>query len=394
MNFKKLQAYIDRLVTEYNVPGADCMVYKEHEPIYRYYTGMSDIESGKRMKGDELYLIFSMTKMFTCTCALQMLEQGRFLLSDPVSKYIPEFSKMKLSSEALDSAEAVKIMTGGVVGSDAKNNVSGYADTPITIKHLFTMTAGLNYDLDAPYIRNAILAGRTGTLDIVRTLSETPLGFEPGTRYRYSLCHDVLGGLVEVWSGKRLGDYMKENIFDALGMKDTFFGLPTDAERISRMAALYKYDSERRPLRIDLKCDYNVSSEYQSGGAGLTSCTEDYALFLDALANGGQGRNGNRILSSATVELMRTNHLSGQAQDDFYGLREGYGYGLGVRTHTDRSRSGSLSPLGEFGWDGAAGAFSMVDPANKLAFVYFQHVHNWELRTQLELRNALYSCIE
>lgn len=393
MNFEKLQNYLDRLVSEYNTPGVDCIVYKDHEMLFRYFTGKSDIENDKKMTGEELYIIFSMTKMLTCTCVLQLLEQGKITLDDRISRYIPEFKKMKLSAKAIETASA-NIVTGASVGEAAELYADGYAKNDITIRHLLTMSAGLNYDLNAPYIKKALAEGRTGTMDLVRALSETVLGFEPGTRYSYSLCHDVLGGLVEVISGMSLGDYMKKNIFDVVGMKDTFFGVPKDEERLSRMAARYCYDSENKPERWELKCDYNLSDEYQSGGAGLVSSAEDYALFLDALANGGVGKNGGRILSSASVELMGTNHLSGQLLADFESLRPGYGYGLGVRTHIDKTRSGSLSPLGEFGWDGAAGAFSMVDTKNKLSLVYFQEVHKWDLRIQTELRNALYSCID
>ena len=117
----------------------------------------------------------------------------------------------------------------------------------------------------------------------------------------------------------------------------------------------------------------------------------DYAVFLDALANGGMGHNGNRILQTSTVELMKTNQLSGKALEDFYELRYGYGYGLGVRTHIDNTVSGSISPLGEFGWDGAAGAFSLVDTENKISLTYFQHVLGWDLKIQEEIRNALYN---
>jgi len=225
-------------------------------------------------------------------------------------------------------------------------------------------------------------------------MSETVLGFEPGTRVRYSLCPDVFGAVIEVWSGKTLGEYMEENLFKPLGMKNTFFGVPKDEERLSRMAARYRYDDNRLPERMKLECPYNLSEEYQSGGAGLTSCPEDYALFLDALANGGVGKSGNRILSSASVELMGTDHMKGRQVEDFYQFRNGYGYGLGVRTHTDKTKSGCLSPIGEFGWDGAAGAFSLVDTKNKLSLTYFQHIHNWDLRYQSELKNIFYSCIE
>lgn len=394
MDFTKLKNCMDKLVEEYNTPGIDCIVYKGHEQVFRYFTGMSDIENNKKMDGSELYLIFSMTKMLTCTAALQLFEQGKYIMSDPVSNFLPEFSKMKIASNELNTENAAKIVTGASAGETVKNTESGFAQNPITIKDLFTMSGGLNYDLRADYILKALEDGKTSTRELVGSLSKTILGFEPGTRFCYSLCHDVLGALVEVWSGKSLGEYMHENIFKPLGMENTFFGLPKDEERLSKMAARYIFDENRIPQRLPLECAYNLSEEYQSGGAGLTSCCADYALFLDALACGGMGKSGNRILSSATVALMGQNHLTGKQSEDFELLRPGYGYGLGVLTHINPVKSGSLSPIGEFGWDGAAGAFSMVDTKNNLSLTYFQHIHNSGLRAQTEMRNALYACID
>ncbi len=393
MDFTKLKAYMDRLVSEYNTPGVDCIVYKDHEMLFRYYAGMSDIENGKNMDGSELYLIFSMTKMLTCTCALQLYEQGKYLMSDPLSKYMPEFEKMRVSLDEFDNANAAKIASGASMGEEVNAMGDGYAKNPITIKDLFTMSAGLDYNLNADGIKKALAAGKKSTRELVGALSETVLGFEPGTRYRYSLCHDVLGALVEVWSGKKLGEYMKENIFEPLGMKNTFFGLTKDEALLDKMAAIYTF-KDGEPKRLPLECGYNLSDEYESGGAGLTSCTEDYALFLDALACGGIGKSGNRILSSSTVELMGTDHLTGKRSEDFDNMRSGYGYGLGVRTHINKAKSGSLSPIGEFGWDGAAGGFSMVDTKNNISLTYFQHVHCWDLRIQTEMRNALYACMD
>ncbi len=390
MDFTNLKGFLDKMVKEYNTPGVDCIVYKEHEEIFRYYTGMRDIENNIKTDGNELYIIFSMTKMLTCTCALQLFEQGKYLMSDPVSRYLPEFENMRVASSYTDNGADV---AQGKATDGQNKTAAGCAKKPITIKDLFTMSAGLDYNIDAPYIKEAVAQGKTSTREIVASLSNTVLSFEPGTKFQYSLCHDVLGALIEVWSGKSLGEYMKDHLFTPLGMKDTFFGVPKDKERLSRMAVRYTYDENRLPERLPLECHYQLSADYESGGAGLTSSAEDYALFLDALANGGIGKNGNRILSPATVELMGTNHLTGTRSRDFYPLREGYGYGLGVRVHTDKADSGSLSPIGEFGWDGAAGAFSLVDTKNKLSLTYFQEIHNWDLRYQTELKNALYSCL-
>lgn len=373
MEFPNLKAYMDKLVAQYHVPGVDCTVYQDHEELFRYYTGLRDLENEKPMTGNELYIIFSMTKMLTCTCALQLLEQGKYLLSDPVSKYLPEFAKMRIAPAAAPGEEC----------PCAKN--------PITIRDLFTMGAGLDYDLHAPGIQRALREGKTSTRELVAAMAETVLSFEPGTHYQYSLCHDVLGALVEVWSGKSFGQYMKEHILDPLGMKNTFFGLPTDPHQLERMAARYTYNEDNMPERLPLECMYTLSGEYESGGAGLTSTAEDYAIFLDAMANGGMAKNGHRILAPSTVALMGTNHLSENQLADFQIKRVGYGYGLGVRTHMDKTRSGCLSPVGEFGWDGAAGGFSMVDLKNKVSLTYFQEIHRWDLRFQTEMRNALYA---
>ena len=142
MDFSKLKNCMEELVQKYNTPGVDCIVYKDHEMVFRYFTGMSDIENNKKMDGSELYLIFSMTKMLTCTAALQLFEQGKYLMSDALSKYLPEFEKMKISTNEINMEDAAKITTGGDFGEIVKTERVGYAKNQITIKDLFTMGAG------------------------------------------------------------------------------------------------------------------------------------------------------------------------------------------------------------------------------------------------------------
>ena len=391
MDFTNFQNYMDRLISDYKVPGLDVIVNINHKEVFRYMAGYKDLDAKEKMKGDEQYIIFSMTKMLTCTAALQLMEKGKFNLNDPVSMYLPEFEKMKISEYDFDVSEGNKIASGAETTEETREKFDGFAKNPITIRHLFTMSAGLDYGCGAPYIKDAIAAGKTTTREIVSAISETVLGFEPGTRFRYSLCHDVLGGLVEVISGKKLGDYMEENIFKPLGMKNTFFGVPKDEEGISKLITRYSYQ-DGEVVRREPECSFQLTDEYQSGGAGLISTTEDYALFTDALACGGAGKNGNRILSPFTIELMKRNHLNEKQIADFG--REGYGYGLGVRTHIAPEKSGCISPIGEFGWDGAAGGFSMIDTKNRLSLTYMQEMHFWQVRTRIEMMNALYSCIE
>lgn len=394
MNFTNLKHCLDRIVQEYHTPGVDCIVYRNHEMIFRYWNGMRDLERGLPIDGKELYLIFSMTKLLTCTCALQLLEQGKFQLNDPVSMYLPEFASMKVTRQEVNPEHGKDITSGSATVFATQYTDDGYAKQPMTIRHLFTMCGGLDYDLWCAPITKAISEGKTTTLELVKAMGDKVLGFEPGTRYDYSLCHDVLGALVEVWSGQTLGQYMKENLLEPLGMKDTSFGVPKDANRLSRMAALYRFSGDGQIQKEELACPYNITEAYESGGAGVVSSTEDYAVFLDALACGGMSKDGKRILSTAAVNLMKTNHLFGKPLEDFNQVRPGYGYGLGVRTHLDPAKSGSFSPLEEFGWDGAAGAFALADCANQLSLTYFQQIYGWDARIQNELRNALYSCLD
>ncbi len=385
MKFKNLTEYLDSLVHEKNTPCVDCIVYKNHEMVYRHFAGKSDLEANKVIKGDELYFIFSLTKIVTCMAALLLYEKGKFGLDDPISKYMPEFEKMKITADTPQTDNIAKITTGHNIGGADIHTGSGYAKNKITVRHLFTMSAGFDYSIEAPHIKNALAVGKTGTRDLMSAMADAVLGFEPGTRFNYSLCHDVLGALIEVWSGELLGDYARKNIFEPLGLKNTFFGTPNEEQKL-KMAARYVFNDQGKAERLPLENPYNLSPDYQSGGAGLNSTTEDYALILDALACGGVGKTGNRILLEDTVKLMHTDQLNGMD-----GPFEGYGYGLGVRVHKNPNLSGSLSPIGEFGWDGAAGCFAMVDPKTHISLTHFEHIHAWDLAQRNGLRNALYN---
>ena len=392
VDFQPLKQLLDDMVAQGHTPNADCSVYQDHKEVFRYYTGMKDVESHTPLNGDELYLIFSMTKMLTCTCALQLWEQGAFDLDDELSAYMSEFSRMQVAHGRLnpDADRAVETGHAPIVSTTVDGVPVGWARQPITIRQLFSMSAGFDYDLRSDAILQAIADGKSTTGEIVRALSDTVLGFEPGDRFRYSLCHDILGALVEVWSGQSLGEYMREHLLEPLGMKETFFGAPKVGKRLTRLASVYRKCGEGQYRKIPPVCEYNLTDKFESGGAGLVSSTADYALFLDALACGGVGKSGKRILSAETIELMRTNQLEGRALQDFDLSRPGYGYGLGVRTHLSPERSGSPSPVGEFGWGGAAGAFSLVDPENRLSLTYFQHLRGWDLNLDKLFREALY----
>lgn len=369
MSYRRLSELLDSFLN-LGIPGVDCVVYREHEPVFRHCAGFSDLERQTPITGNETYFMFSCTKVVTCAAALTLLEQGCFLLTDPLDAYIPEFSQMFLAN-----------------GERAKNKIK--------IRDLFTMSAGFHYDVTSPSVTQAIRDknGRATTLDIVRAVAKEPLSFEPGAHWQYSLCHDVLAGLVEVLAGKRFGDYVSETIFDPIGMTHTSFGVTERNEET--LAPLYRFCDETNRAELQKKeCSYILTPDYDSGGAGMVSSVDDYILFADAMANGGIAKNGCRILSPATIDLMRTDCLTGEAQKDFNWIQHaGYGYGLGVRTMNDLAEGGAIGSVGEFGWGGAAGSYCLIDPNNRISLFYAQHMlNNKEPFTHPRLRNVLYAC--
>ena len=378
MDFDNIRNYMD-LRTATVVPGCDCMICRDHEEIFRYTSGYADADKHRYVEGNELYFLWSMSKVVTVSLAMKLYENGAFAMDDPISLYLPEFSQMKVKSVAEDRETIIP----------AKN--------PIRVRDLFAMTAGINYNISSKSLEEArkTTEKRCPTREMVRAMSREPLEFEPGGEWRYSLCHDVLGGLIEVVSGMRLRDYAKKVLFDPLEMIDTSYGLPRDDDKVSRLAVLYQYrENERRVVPTNNTCNFIFGDEYDSGGAGVISTCSDYMKFADALANFGLGANGYRFLSRDTVNLMRTNVLTDAQLKTFWFADCGYGYGYGVRTMIDKSRAGALSNIGEFGWAGAAGTYLLIDPQNHISMFYVQHMReSMEAYIHPRLRNVLYGCL-
>ncbi len=375
MDFAPLKSFLDTL-PGIGIPGCDCAVWYGHRPVFRHFTGLADRGSARRMSGRELYFIYSATKPITCTTALTLYDKGLFLLNDPLYEYLPEYRHMTVSD------------------GDGEHP----AQRDITVRDLFTMSAGFDYDLvSAPLLELRREKPDFTTRDFARAHAKNPLHCEPGTHFNYSLCHDILGALIEAVSGKSFGEYMREAVLDPIGMKDT--GFSTDRLYPERMAALYQYDNDTR-VTGDAEA-VNVfrcgSSRYESGGAGLVSCVDDYILFADMLSAKGLAVSGERILSEGAVELMRTNQLdeTRRLRDFNWPQAAGYGYGLGVRTMMDRAACGSTGSVGEFGWDGAAGAYMLADPNRGLAVFYAQHVlgNFANVHIHPRMRNIIYACL-
>ena len=380
MNFQPLRDFLDFYLPMLGVPGSDTVIYKDHREVFRYQSGFDSIRYHTPVRDNALYHMYSVTKVATCIAATQLIERGEMLLTDPVYAYFPEYKNLTVKRPrpdgGFDIVPATQVMT---------------------VKHLLTMTAGLDYNLTRPSILRVKeqTGGRCPTLDVVRAFPSDPLDFEPGERFQYSLCLDVVGGLVELISGVPLRDYMRENIFEPLGMYRTSFGMTE--EKRAMLNTQYEYDSmNKRAVEIPVtRNDYNFGPEYDSGGAGLISCVDDMILLADALTHFGKGKNGNRILSRYGVELMRANHLDEKTLPTLkMDQNPGYGYGFGVRTNITPYTAGNLAPVGEFGWDGARLSYLSADPENRVALFHAEHMGGLHAIVIPRLRNVVYACLE
>ncbi|MDD6734750.1 MAG: serine hydrolase [Clostridiales bacterium] len=373
-DFSKLKDYIESLNDRYPLASSDVIVMKEHERLFRCMSGFRHPERGIPLDGSELYYIYSCTKMCTCVAAMQLIEKGKLSLSDKLADYIPEFSDM-----------SVKCGDGTVIKS--KN--------PITIRNLMTMTGGFGYDIDNKIITDAIKKNpEISTLELVRKMSKMTLHFQPGTRYEYSLCHDILAAVVEVVSGMKFSEYLNVNIFEPLGMTRTGFTLKESDKNDLASAAFVNEDGSFTDLHDG--CCFMLSKNYESGGAGLISSTEDYIKLPDALANDGVGKTGNRILTRESIDRLRKDELSDELKIGFTKGPE-YSYGLGFRTLVTK-KYGAKSPLGEFGWDGARGCYYLIDPENHIAIYYSTQIASEHGFIYSEvhptIRNLVYEALE
>lgn len=387
MNFDKLKDFLDFL-TSWRIPGNSVSVCLNGKEVFSYSSGYSDLKNKIPMQNDKLLYIYSCSKLTTVVAALQLYEKGLYLLDDPLYDFIPEYRTMYIKS------------TDGC-NIKAKN--------PITMRHLFTMTSGLTYDTDTAAFEKAkkLTNGKMDTLTVIKCLAEDPISFEPGSKWQYSLSHDVLAGAVEVISGMKFSEYVTENIFKPLEMNNTFYHAETIKDK---MCEQYHFKNSDETNIGKLQCadtsqnraggtiinqgKENVDifgTNYDSGGAGIITSISDYSKLCNSLANG-----DGKLLSSGTVDLLRTNQLTDKMiNEDFtWEQLKGYGYGLGVRTLIDKAKSGTTGNIGEFGWGGAAGATVLIDPDIKLSMFYAHHMLNpQESYYQPRLRNVLYSCI-
>lgn len=335
--FENLKKFCDSFL-ELGVPGFDLVIYKDGECVLRHMNGYSDLENKVKINGKERYNIYSCSKVITCTAALQLWEKGLFSLEDKLSDYMPEFEEMMVKTD-----DGIK-----------------KAENPILIKHLFEMTAGFSYACYSPELKRCISEtdGKCPTREVMKYLAKEPLLFEPGERWEYSLCHDVLAALVEVISGEKFEIYVKKNIFDVIGMENTTFMLPES--EIETIAPQYRFEDGRAVNIGKPIFNYKIGTEYASGGAGGISTVDDYIKFLEGIRT-------YKLLKPETIKLMMTDRLTDD-QKCTYWTMESHGYGLGVRCPKGDKR------YIDFGWGGAAGAYLAIDMQNAISIYFGCHL--------------------
>ena len=361
MSFDHLDALLSKHIPGAQVPGGEILVWQHGKELFRKQYGFRDYLGCEPVEGEEFYFLYSCTKQLTCASVLHLIEEGKLSLDDRLADYIPAFGEVRLAN-----------------GERPKNS--------ILIRHCFAMTSGMNYDLNAPSILDILRKNpNAGAREIADGIAKIPLSFEPGTHYQYSLSHDVLAAVAEEITGKPFGEYIKEWAFEPLGIKDAYF--EENEKTRAHMAAHFAESKEIARPRA-LKNPYILSSRYHSGGAGLITKPAEYIKFISALSMGGMG-----LLKPETIELFKEDQLDAQCKSDFrnHSWKKLYTYGLGVRVKI--SEEGG-SPIGEFGWDGAAGSYLLVDTKNELAIFYAQHVTGSRLPPDTlhpSIRDAVYA---
>ena len=368
MNFSHLEQFLQSLSNRYGIPGASCRIWHQHKEVFSLDVGVRDITTGKAMQGNEQIDFYSASKPVTAVAAMQLMEKGLLSPGDPVSHYFPAYAHTKV----LDEAGNLQSLT-----------------SPITVGHMMSMTSGFTYDMYTPAIQKvkAEHNGELPTLAFAEAVAESPLQFIPGTRWLYNIGLDVTAALVEKISGMRFSEYVKTHIFEPLGMNASCYH-PEEADPLRYVKC---YDEKNGQLSPRERNGFHVGKAFESGGAGLISTADDYIRFVDALANGGMGATGERILQPATVNLMRLNRLTPAMRQDIpWAQCKGYGYGLGVRTLVDVAEAASLSPVGEFGWDGLKGAYLLADPEHQLALFYLEQTGMHKEYLHPRLRNLAY----
>jgi CubicO group peptidase (beta-lactamase class C family) len=385
---ERLHALMQETVDKKELAGA-VTILARHGKIVDYRTyGQRDMASGAAITKDTIFRDYSMTKPVTGVAMMILYEEGKWLPSDPISKYIPEFAHLKVFNGVDASGKMILVDP----------------DHAPTMRELMTHTAGFTYGngttvVDAMY--RDLKVRQAGNLqEMIERLAQIPLAYQPGKEWVYSMSMDIEGYIVEKLSGQTLPDFMRDHIFMPLGMKDAGFYVP--AEKRARFATLYEND-DHGGLKLDTTNgsgmgDYSAQPTASSGGGGMVSTAEDYYRFAQMLGDGGV-LNGTRILAPSTVRLMSANHvpqslLTGEWGVGLQQLRPGFGYGYNCAVLFDPLEANLPDGKGTFFWDGAAGTWFWVDPTNDIVFVgMIQRMRGGTPNVEYLSRNVVYQAL-
>lgn len=359
----------------------------------RYFTacGYADREKKTPIRRNTIFRLFSMTKPITAAAVMLLVERGELDLRDTVGQYIPAFRRQTVWNPEGEPRPA---------------------EREITIYDLLNMTSGIPYpenwegcspsgllmdELFQQLKKDQAAGQRLTTGEWIDRIAEIPLVFQPGERWMYGLSADVLGAVAEVVTGKRYGDFLREEFFVPLEMADTGFYVPE--EKLERFAQNYIWNEEKKALEIYADCNlgeyYGPDVSFESGGAGLVSTMEDYSHFARMLLQGGV-YNGTRILGEKTVQFMGQDRLSPEQKGALnWDSNLGCGYGCLMRVLTDQGAAGTIGSLGEYGWDGWTGNYVTIDPADDMIMLYFIQRGGYSSSSALRrLRNVTYGALE
>jgi len=348
----KLKSEMQALVDRNQLPGVVTMVAKDGKVVEFDVAGKRDVESGAPLQKDSIFRIYSMSKPITGVAMMMLFEEGKWQLNDPVSKHIPEFANLKVAKVNPQSGAVTQVAP----------------DHPMTMRELMSHSGGLTYGVfgstpvDKMYTDVNVL-DRDATLQaMIDKLGKIPLLHQPGERWHYSVSVDVQGYLVEKLSGQPFAEFLKQRIFDPLGMKDTAFYVPAD--KLNRFVSFYTYDKDRKFVAHPGIPDFSKPPGAPSGGGGLVSTAMDYMRFCQMLLNGGE-LDGHRLLSPLSVQLMRSNVLPVSART----MGPGTGFGLDFAVVEDPVAAGGYGGEGTFYWGGYAGTWFWIDPVYNLIVV-------------------------
>ena len=377
----RIQEHLDTVVANKEVAGASCLIMKRGKEVSYYEAGLRDVDNNLPITRYTIYRMFSMTKPITSIAVMQLMENGKIDLGDPVSKYLPGFKNQKCYN----------------------NGKISPVTEEMTIKNLLDMTSGLCYPgeqndaerITGDFINNA--SWKTPTVDLMNELGKLPLAFEPGSQWNYSLSADVLGAIVEVVSGMKYSDYLYKNIFEPLEMFDTGFYVPEDKQH--RLAKAYDTDGhefkEYTGENLLIQSRMGEKPGFESGGAGLSSTIDDYSKICQMLLNGGE-LNGKRILHPETIHFMTMGSLN-ERQRSFIGnwnYLGGYTYGNLLRVLKYPAEAVTLGSEGEYGWDGWLGVYVSNIPEYDMTILYMQQKPNTGTTDIVnKLRNIVFTSI-